>query len=258
MIRSLFDLTRHEFRARDGDLGRVDDFYFDDASWTVRYLVLETGRWLPGRRKLIHPESVAGIDWSRRQVVLDLDREDIEKSPEPSADPPVSRQQLAALHEHYGLGPGWLAAPYPLDASGALASAATDVPPPAEEHAREDRLDPNLRSTKELLGYELRGRDHESAGVIDDVACDDKSWQIRYVVADTRKWLPGRKFLVAVAWIDAIDTVERHADVDLTREQLREAPTFDPRAPINRRYEERLFDFYGRPKYWAQEREAEG
>jgi uncharacterized protein YrrD len=36
-------------RAKDGELGTVDQFYFDDETWAIRYLAVETGGWLGGR-----------------------------------------------------------------------------------------------------------------------------------------------------------------------------------------------------------------
>ena len=74
---------------------------------------------------------------------------------------------------------------------------------------------------------------------------------MRYLVVDTRNWLPGRKVLVSPDWVDAVDWSERKVHVGLTKEGVENSPEFDPNAPVNRRYEEMLYDYYGRPKYWA-------
>ena len=67
------------------------------------------------------------------------------------------------------------------------------------------------------------------------------------MVVDTHRWLPGRKVLIAVEWIREIDWSERKVRVDVARERIRESPPFDPEAPIDRAYEEALYDFHGRP-----------
>jgi uncharacterized protein YrrD len=56
--RALRMLTNKHFkdfaiRATDGELGTVDDIYFDDETWAIRYLIVDTGGWLGGRRVLI-------------------------------------------------------------------------------------------------------------------------------------------------------------------------------------------------------------
>jgi len=50
---SVKDLKGYAIGATDGDIGKLDDFYFDDKSWTIRYLVAETGNWLLNRKVLI-------------------------------------------------------------------------------------------------------------------------------------------------------------------------------------------------------------
>jgi hypothetical protein len=70
------------------------------------------------------------------------------------------------------------------------------------------------------------------------------------MVVDTRNWWPGKKVLVAPQWVTEISWGEAQVHVDMTREQIKNSPEFDPAAPVNRTYEERLFDYYGRPKYW--------
>lgn len=251
MIRSLKDLTKHSFRAIDGDVGRVHDFYFDDQDWAVRYLVADTGRWLPGRKVLLAPESIERIDWRARIVHLDLTKEQIERSPSTANDEPVSRQKEVEMFEHYGWRPYWLATPFPRDQGPGVVTAASELPRSNSTHEPPEG-DPHLRSVEEVIGYDATCTD-DNAGVIDDIACDDEPWLIRYLVVDTHRWLPGRKMLVAPQWTTGIDWSANEVRIDLTRERLERSPEFDPHAPIQRRYEERLYDFYGRPRYWSDQ-----
>ena len=49
-----------------GLIGEVDDLYFDDEDWAIRYLVVDTGGWLSGRKVLISPVAIGHPDWMAR------------------------------------------------------------------------------------------------------------------------------------------------------------------------------------------------
>jgi hypothetical protein len=259
VIRSLRDLVHYTFRADDGDAGRVHDFYFEDDTWAIRYLVADTGRWLPGKIVLLPPQAIRSFDWKDRVVHLDVTREQIENSPAAVTDEPVSRQQEEKLFDHFGWRPYWYPAPLPMDQGPELAPVRRNAPEVVNERPPSpERQDPHLRSVQEILKYDVHCQDAD-CGSVADVAVDDDEWVIRYLVVDTHKWLPGRKVLVAPAWTERFDWSEERVIVDLTRQHIEDSPEFDPNQPINREYEERLYDFYGTPRYWAEEeREEEG
>jgi hypothetical protein len=81
-------------------------------------------------------------------------------------------------------------------------------------------------------------------GHVEDLLLDDESWQIRYVEVDTRNWWPGKKVLVAPAWIEAIRLEGREIYVSLTRDAVRGAPEYDPSILVTPEYERRLFEYY--------------
>ena len=60
MLRSIKNLIGFTIRAKDGELGIVSEFYFDDLTWSIRYLVVETDRWLSERKVLIPHRHLAG------------------------------------------------------------------------------------------------------------------------------------------------------------------------------------------------------
>ena len=78
--------------AEDGEIGRCKDFLFDDEKWTIRYMVADTRKWLPGRKVLISPMSLGAVDWSSRHFQVELTRRQVEDSPPLEEDAPVSRQ----------------------------------------------------------------------------------------------------------------------------------------------------------------------
>ena len=84
-------------RATDGELGTVDQFYFDDETWAIRYFTVDTGGWLGGRRVLISPYSVVHTDWQAKRLDVALTKKQVENSPDINTHKPVSRQHEAEL-----------------------------------------------------------------------------------------------------------------------------------------------------------------
>jgi stress response protein YsnF len=275
MLQSTRELHKFTIKATDGDVGSVDDLYFDDQSWTVRYLVLDIGKWLPGRRVLISPMSVRQSQWIERRLLVGLTRDQIERSPEIDTSQPISRQHELTHAGHYGLAPYWAgphrwgALPYPIDPlAPGLGEPATDpeaaralrleglenVGPEHREsqYFHEEHGDDHLRSVEDVLGYYIQASDGD-LGHVEDFLVDDWTWAIRYMIVDTRNWLPGRKVLIAPEWISHLSWAESTVHVGMTREQIRSSPEYDPSRPIDRDEELRLYEYYGRPRYWEQE-----
>ena len=252
MLRSLKDLQGYKLGASDGEIGSVETFYFDDQHWTIRYVVVDTGGWLPGRQVLISPMAITGADWVSRRLFVSLTNEQVENSPSIERDKPVSRQFEVDYYNYYGWPYYWAGA----GVWGGWAYPAALVAAPAARPGGavatddvEQRGDPHLRSAKEVVGYHIQGTD-DTIGHVEDFVLDDESWRIRYLVVDTSNWWFGKKVLVAPDWVDRVDWMERKVFVELTTEQIKNGPESDPNAPINGAYEERLYDAYGRPAYW--------
>ena len=254
MLRPVKDLQGYAIHATDGDIGQVDEFYFDDERWTIRYLVVATGNWLSGRKVLISPIAIGKADWVAEKLNLALTKGQVENSPDIDTHKPVSRQREIEYFNYYGYpyywygGGLWGADAYPsaLTAAGALGAESAmereTVPPEAQG-------DPHLRSTSEVIGYYIEAADGE-LGHVEDLIVDDESWAIRYIVVDTANWWLGKKVLVAPQWIERVSWAESKVYVNLPREAIKNSPEYDPLALINREYEERLYGHYGRPRYW--------
>lgn len=221
------DIRGDAIEARDGTVGSVQDAYFDDERWAVRYLVVDTGGWLPGRKVLVSPASLVPGDAGSDAIRAELTREQVEKAPGIDEDPPISRVLEEAHARYYGYpyywtGPYlWGAAPLPMA-----------VPPAGQAprlHEREGRAaqqraeQSHLRSSAEVVGYSIRAADGE-IGHVEDFLVDDESWQIADMVVDTRNWLPGRKVLVPPSAIEDIDWENRQVSVRLNREELKRSP----------------------------------
>jgi hypothetical protein len=245
MLRSMKHLMGFTIGATDGDIGRVDACYFDDESFTVRHLVVDTGGWLGGRKVLISPRALRDIDWYGGRIEAALTKAQVEKSPLIDTDRPVSRQQEAEYHRYYGYPSYWtgpyLWGPYPYP-----------YPFPAPDQVREDGRggDPHLRSSAAVIGYHIAAADGD-IGHIEDFLVDESTWAIRYLVVDTSNWWFGKKVLVSSEWVTGVDWNESLLHVELTRELIKTSPAYDPSGPVQRDYEVRLHDYYGRPGYWS-------
>ncbi len=246
MLRTTKEISGAGIAATDGDIGRVQDVYFDDRSWTVRYLVVDTGAWLPGRQVLVSPISVrAGI--GEQSVSVALTKKQVEESPSIDSDKPVNRQYEEEYSRYYGY-PYYWSGPYRWGEGATPGESATPGVPVAELPAYEGG-DPTLRSAGEVTNYYIEAADGD-IGHVEDFLVDDREWAIRYLIVATRNWWPGKKVLVSPAWISQVSWPDSRVYVDLTREGVQAAPEYDPSQPLERDYESRLFRHYGRPSYW--------
>jgi uncharacterized protein YrrD len=227
MLLSVERLKGYEVRATDGEMGKIDALFFEDNTWRVRYIVVDVGGWLTGRRVLIVPTAVDQIDTDAEQVVVSLTKEQVENSPEVVAHPPISREKEIALHEHYRWQGYW-----PLGFTG-----------PAVSHPRRSlKVDSNLRSTAEVTGYNIQANDGQVGRVEDFVF--DELWRVRYVLVDTGNWLPGRKVLISPGWVERVQWLGCNVHVDLTRDSVESSPAFDPQKPISADYAAQLDEHY--------------
>lgn len=248
MLRSSKDLTGFTVRGTDGDVGKVNDFYFDDEKWTVRYIVVSTGGWL-GRRVLISPISFSHTDWSAKAIDLSLTKDVIRNSPDADLDAPISREYERRYSGHYGYPLYWGGAGYwgPAGYPGALASpAAAGTAPARTAAAVQAPQDSHLRSSRTVMGHHIQAADGE-IGHVDDLIIDDESWAIRYLRVDTSNWIGGRAVLVPQDALQNVNWLESKVNVGLTREQVRNSPEYDP-ARLNRDYERILDAYYATPR----------
>jgi hypothetical protein len=254
MLNSVKKIDGCSVRATDGLVGHVEDVFFDDRRWAIRYIVVDTGRWLSDRRVLISPYAVEQPPCTIKTIELALTREQIVGSPGADAHEPVSRQYEQTLVDYYGHpawwegGGLWAAGGYPR------------LPLPAEavefDASRKDiRALPaqqaGLRSAERVNGYAIQCIDG-SVGHVCDYLFDDESWAIRYLVVETRHWWPGGpQVLIGTHWLEQVDWPEKAVRVLITREQVLASPIYDAKSPVHRDYEHRLHEAYDRTGYWG-------
>jgi uncharacterized protein YrrD len=250
----LKELIGYKMRAEDGEFGKVNDFYFDEENWMIRYAVDKTGFWLFGQQVLISPSSFGEVDWENNLIEVTLTREQIKNSPKIEADKPVSKENEIKLTNFYR----WPA--YWSGATGAHFMHQKAAIPAYDNIALinkrnivldETQEERKLRSTEEVTGYAVISNDKD-VGYVEDFIVDDKTWEIRYMILDTKKILTGKHVIIAPEWINWIGWIEKRVSVDLDKKKIEGCPDFDISLPISREYEEELYEYYNCPKYWAE------
>ncbi len=259
MLRSINELKGYEIVAVDGEIGNVEQFYFDDERWALRYIVVNTGNWLSGRQVLVSPYSVTEVDRDDRKLYITLTKNQVENSPNIDTHQPVSRQMEAAYSDFYGY-PYYWGSPFlwgaderpilSLQRSATAMSASVQPVGTVTEAGRLVTEDIHLRSSEEVSSYNIAAIDGD-IGHVEDFIVDEENWRIRYLAIDTRNWWPGKKVIVSPQWISSIDWASNKVNVNLSCDGIKQSPPYDISKVLSRDYERELHRHYGQPGYWA-------
>jgi hypothetical protein len=230
MLSNLSLLNDFTIAASDGHIGSVSDFLFDDGSWRIRWLVVDTGSWLPGRKVLLPPHVLGRPDTEARLFPVSLTMQAVRESPPIDTDRPVSRQMEINTYDYYGWAPYWTNGLIMGGIGGGLIP--LNGPGP---HWNSDALDkrggvgnPHLRSTKSVTGYHIHARDGE-IGHIHDFLIDQNDWSIQELVIDTHNWWPGETVTLSPLHAFEVDWATKSVNVGLDRQQIKDGPRYDSR-----------------------------
>jgi hypothetical protein len=225
MLRSLKQLTGDKLGASDGAIGEIKDFYFDDRHWAVRYVVADTGSWLPGRQVLVSPHAFGSLHESGKLLFVNLTRKRIEDSPSIQAHKPVSRQFEEEYYRYYGWPSYWQGSEV-WGMTGFPIVAAPVVPLPSESSPQPKRADAHLRSTQAVNGYHLKASDGIT-GFVCDFMMDSKSWAIGQLVIKIGHRFSGKEVEIPTSKVERISYEESTVFVNLTKEAVEQSPVHD-------------------------------
>lgn len=223
MYQDLTQLYGKTLGASDGPIGQVKDFYFDDQSWAIRYIVADTGSWLPGRQVLLTPHAFGTrpLGWSGGDSDLlrvNLTRKQIEDSPSIDTHRPVSRQYEEEYYRYYGWPTYWEGG----GMWGVAGFPALTMPPPPEIRLHpgpKRRDDLHLRSTKSIAGYRVQATDGP-VGSVSGFKVEGWSWGIRELIVETGHWYSGKPILLLPENIERISYEDSTVFVNLTMEDI--------------------------------------
>lgn len=264
MLHSVNTLRGYKLLTTDGQIGKLDDIYFDDGCWWTRYLVINVGSWLNRQKVLLIPEVVTAIDPDNGTVQVALTTQEVENSPDALEVVPVSREREIALHRHYDWTPYWQVDPVAMSGYGRVpetivhpqpdVKANVDIAndanafaaPTVQERASVpdslgDELDEidakmtfhpsgRIQSSQEVIGYHIHAVDGE-IGHLEDFLIDKPLKVINYLLVDTQNWLPGKKVVIPVNHVHNIQWDKSIIQLEITREQVKNAPEYDGQSP---------------------------
>ena len=226
MLHSIKQLYGIKLAASDGEVGHVKDFYFDDHKWAVRYVVADTGKWLPGRQVLLSPLAFKTSEPAGKALAVSLTRKQVEDSPSTDTHKTVSRQYEEEYHRYYG----W---PYYWEGDGLWGGMrdfpVLELPPthssanPAPAGTQPKSPDSNLRSTQAVAGYHLQATDGIT-GHVCDFLMDGDSWAVSHLIVKTGHRFTGKEVQIPVTMVDRISYTESTVYVNLTMAAVEKSP----------------------------------
>jgi hypothetical protein len=264
MLHTIKELERYAIHATDGVIGHVRGVYFDDESWVMRYLVVDTGGWFANRKVLVSPMSVVHVDRLERTLSVSITRQQVKDSPDIDTDKPISRQHESGYLGYYGYpdywggGGFWGEGSFPslLLNVNEHGTAGSDGRSRSErvQSMREARSDPgddvHLRSCEAVTGYRIEASDGH-LGHVKGFVTEEETWAIRYLIVTTGDWWMGHEVLIAVRWIDKVSWPDSSVSVSLTRQAVKESPVYDSARMLDRVHEESVFKHYEKTGYWT-------
>ncbi|MGI9521091.1 MAG: hypothetical protein ACR2PG_05515, partial [Hyphomicrobiaceae bacterium] len=106
-LRSLDTIGHYNVSASDGPLVHLHGLIVETSSWTVRYIIVDTGNFINAKLVLVAPLAIASIDWEREVILVSLTIGEVNACPEYDGDAELSRQYEAFLYDYYGWTPYW-------------------------------------------------------------------------------------------------------------------------------------------------------
>ena len=236
-------LIGYHIEATDGPIGSVSDLLFDDQSWTSRWLVVDTGKWLPGRQVLLPISSLGLPNAGLQHMPVRLTRQQVRDAPGAASDLPVSRQMERHLPDHYGTEAYWAngSNAVPLTASPYLMEARHHFP---GEGIVANMSDAHLRSIVAVTGYHICATDGD-IGHVHDLLVGDAGWRIACLSVDTHNWWPGARVLILPRLVREVDWSGSLIHISTTRQMVRDSPPYDDAATVDGAYAEAMSAHYG-------------
>lgn len=217
-------LLGYSIAAQDGPIGTIKDVLFDDDTWRLKWLVVDTGNWLPGRQVLVPASAMDIPSQDTRSIAVTLSMEQVKKSPGLDFDQPVSRQAEATMFGYYGLDPFIGAGLYPVSNSIAVPFD-VQFAPPSERQPIHDGEDHRLRSMAAIKGYQCHATDGD-LGFVADILIDTYRSRVSDFVIDTGSWWPDKQVVIAPQSIIKIRWRDSQIDLQLTRSTVKQSQPF--------------------------------
>jgi hypothetical protein len=237
MLTNSEDLFKFNLHAKDGNIGHCQDILFNDQTWKTRHFIASTKGWISGKQVLLPPRSFSPPNFETHIIDVDLTRDEIQKSPLPSEDLPLSAQIEKSILDYYK---------FKKEEWGE--QGAVDPNKEAQLSSENQQQNPALRSAKEIIGYKIHAADGNIGHV--EHLLFDKDWQIRYIVINTSiLGLTIREIVLSPDWVTEINWAENSLYTNHTVTEIKKCPSYVPRK-FQREEEIALHRHFGKKGYW--------
>ncbi|MEQ6378259.1 PRC-barrel domain-containing protein [Bacillaceae bacterium S4-13-56] len=229
-------LENYNVQATDGELGKVKDLYFEKDTWVVRYLLVDTKKWLPGRKVLVSPVSFDFVDPAEATVNILETEERMKESPTINESDTITSKVEADLGRFFEWPLYWggmnLWGSYATPRLWLESNENYELEPISNKDEEKIRVESVNDMKGAINGYRIQVKDGK-IGHVSDVIVDDDNWEIKFLVIETRNFLPGDFVAISTKWIDEISWMDKEVKVDLEKDTIVNGPFFNPVEPIN-------------------------
>jgi hypothetical protein len=220
-------------------LGKLQDFFFDEERWVIRYVEADQGKIFPNKKVLIPRALLDAPDWENKKFNVSLTRDDFDKCPSTEENKPVSQAYETRLLSHLQMQNYWAVAP---PAPTGMTFPMRPIAPP-ETQIKEEDIDTKLRSFNEILGYTVNTTDGNHHR-LSDIIVDDEDWQILYMVISDEN--NEHEVMFPINYVSEISYKAQSLNLNILSKDLKKAPEYNPASPVNTEYEKKVYDYYGR------------
>lgn len=214
MLWNVSALNGYPIKATDGQVGTVAGLMYDGSDWAIRWLVADTGDWLPGRRVLLPVVALGQPDPEAHRLPVNLTMKQVAECPDVDTSEPLSQEMEVLLRNHYNLPPGMIAA----------------------------HQDWHVHGISEITGASIEATDG-AIGHAEDFLIDTENWQVRYLTVHTSTWWTNDKRLISPRSIDWIDSARSIIHLDVTCEKVKDSPPYVAADTVDGAFDA-LFDTY--------------
>ncbi|MBI1938555.1 MAG: hypothetical protein HYS25_10580 [Ignavibacteriales bacterium] len=205
MLTNFRSISKYRVEALDGNVGNIHELLFDEQSWIVRYIVINTGNLFMKNLVLLQPEEFVSCDTDEEKFLVNLTKEEIINSPSVEAVKKTNYywpNYWVGTHLTYG----WT---------------------PFNPYSKKIYTEPGINSTHEMHVYKVKAVD-EQIGSVDNFIVNTEAWYISNMIINTGfSLLPGKKISVTADNVKEINNQQNFVLLDMNAQEVKNYPGYE-------------------------------
>lgn len=242
-------IEKFSLKAQDGEMGKAKDLYFNEQTYTVRYLTVESKKWFPDQIIYLSPSAIDHIDFEKNVIKVNNTKDELREVAGVKHESEMNHQREQELTTSMNWNQYWVGD----EVWGRHATPLNSTSDVKPSSVVTDRTD-HLRSVNHMKGVFNHANviaEDGDMGYVADVIIEKETWRIRYFVINCGKWSTHQLTLISPDWITSANWTKDEFYVDMTLEGIEKGPLYQKRKPITRDFEERMYHNYGKEPYWS-------